>query len=296
MRTFTCLLLFVIGGEQLTPAQNQAQSDLKKLTLEELMDVNVNAVSRKEEPLGPTPAAVTVITAEDIRRSGVTSIPEALRLVPGVQVARINASSWAISARGFNTQVSNKMLVQIDGRTVYSPIFGGVFWELQDLVLDDIARIEVVRGPGATLWGTNAVNGIVNIITKSAHQTKSTAIVLTGGGADDLGLASFRTGGALTPDTSYRVASKYFYRDEMVLPHRVEIDSAVRFVSRLPLPSIPGYFEFDSRLAWLPNPRVELSIIGRNLLHAHHPEFNQPLPTPPEEVQRNVYGRVALRF
>jgi len=631
VRTFTCLLLFVIGGEQLTPAQNQAQSDLKKLTLEELMDVNVNAVSRKEEPLGPTPAAVTVITAEDIRRSGVTSIPEALRLVPGVQVARINASSWAISARGFNTQVSNKMLVQIDGRTVYSPIFGGVFWELQDLVLDDIARIEVVRGPGATLWGTNAVNGIVNIITKSAHQTKSTAIVLTGGGADDLGLASFRTGGALTPDTSYRVASKYFYRDEMVLPtgseskdssrfartrfridstqganewtlegdvfrgfegllgrpdakllggdvlarwsrkisndssiqiqasydrllqretfnsdirqrmanvdlqhqfavgrhnviwgggyrwqgdtnfpmplirlvpakraypletafiqdeislsqnrlkleigskferndftgfemqpsirtswaihpdefiwgavsravrtptrfdtdtevtfpgvrllgnpnfkseavvafesgyrsriarrlsmdvatffniydnlrnteprgapevfmffnnlnaktyggelsasydvldrlritanysylgkhlrlepghfdifgtqlegndakhsfqvrgsadlpHRVEIDSAVRFVSRLPLPSIPGYFEFDSRLAWLPDPRVELSIIGRNLLHTHHPEFNQPLPTPPEEVQRNVYGRVALRF
>src|SRR5439155_891511 len=112
---------------------------------------------------------------------------EALRLVPGVQVARINASSWAISARGFNTQVSNKMLVQIDGRTVYSPIFGGVFWELQDLVLDDIARIEVVRGPGATLWGTNAVNGIVNIVTKSAHQTKSTTIILSGGGADDLG-------------------------------------------------------------------------------------------------------------
>ena len=158
MRRFACLLLFLVGDEQLTPAQNQPQSDLKKLTLEELMDVNVNAVSRKEEPLGPTPAAVTVITAEDIRKSGVTSIPEALRLVPGVQVARINASSWAISARGFNTQVSNKMLVQIDGRTVYSPIFGGVFWELQDLVLDDIARIEIVRGPGATLWGTNAVN------------------------------------------------------------------------------------------------------------------------------------------
>ena len=229
MRTFTCLLLFVIGGEQLTPAQNQAQSDLKKLTLEELMDVNVNAVSRKEEPLGPTPAAVTVITAEDIRRSGVTNIPEALRLVPGVQVARINASSWAISARGFNTQVSNKMLVQIDGRTVYSPIFGGVFWELQDLVLDDIARIEVVRGPGATLWGTNAVNGIVNIITKSAHQTKSTAIVLSGGGADDLGLAWFRTGGALTPDTSYRVASKYFYRDEMVLPDGSDSKDSSRF-------------------------------------------------------------------
>ena len=628
---FAYLLLFLVGGEQLTPAQNQPQSDLKRLTLEELMDVNVNAVSRKEEPLGPTPAAVTVITAEDIRRSGVTSIPEALRLVPGVQVARVNASSWAISARGFNTQVSNKMLVQIDGRTVYSPIFGGVFWELQDLVLDDIARIEVVRGPGATLWGTNAVNGIVNIVTKSAHQTKTTAIILTGGGADDLGLASFRMGGALTPDTSYRVASKYFYRDQMVLPdgsdskdssrfgrtrfridstqganewtlegdvfrgfegllgrpdakllggdvlarwsrkisndssiqiqasydrllqretlnfdirermanvdlqhqfavgrhnviwgggyrwqadttfpmplirfepakrtyplgtafiqdeisvsqnrlkleigskfehndftgfemqpsiraswaihpdefiwgavsravrtptrfdtdtevtfpgvrllgnsnfgseavvafesgyrsrvarrlsvdiatffniydnlrnteprgqpgvfmffnnlngktyggelsasynvldrlritanysylgkhlrlepghldifgtqlegndakhsfqvrgsadmpHRVEIDSAVRFVSRLPLPSIPGYFELDSRLGWLPDPRVELSIIGRNLLHAHHAEFNQPLPTPPEEVQRNVYGRVALRF
>src|SRR6266568_9031638 len=175
MRAIGWFLLLSIAGEGAIQAQNPPQSDFKKLTLEELLDVNVNAVSRREEPLGPTPAAVSVITAEDIRRSGVTSIPEALRLVPGVQVARINASSWAISARGFNTQVSNKMLVQIDGRTVYSPIFGGVFWELQDLVLDDIARIEIVRGPGATLWGTNAVNGIVNIVTKSAHQTKSTA-------------------------------------------------------------------------------------------------------------------------
>ena len=127
----------------------------------------MTSVSRKDESLSKTAAAITVITAEDIRRTGVTSIPEALRLVPGLQVARFNNGSWAISARGFNSTAANKLLVLIDGRTVYSPLFSGTFWEVQDLILDDIARIEVVRGPGAALWGSNAVNGIINIMTKS---------------------------------------------------------------------------------------------------------------------------------
>ncbi len=200
----------------------------KKLTLEELMDVNVTSVSRKAEPLARTAAAITVITAEDIRRSGVTSVPEALRLVPGLEVARFNAGSWAISARGFNSTAANKLLVLIDGRTVYSPLFSGTFWEIQDLVLDDIARIEVVRGPGATLWGANAVNGIISIITKTAHQTKSTTVVLTGGGADDLGIASLRTGGALTPNASYRVFGKYLYRDQMALTDGSDAKDSVR--------------------------------------------------------------------
>jgi iron complex outermembrane receptor protein len=209
------LLLLICGSAGF--AQNIAQGDFKKLTLEELMDVNVTSVSRRAEPLGRTAAAITSLTAEDIRRSGATSFPEMLRLVPGLQVARFNAGSWAVSARGFNSTAANKLLVMIDGRIVYSPLFSGTFWDIQDLVLDDIARIEVVRGPGATLWGTNAINGVINIITKSAHQTRSTAVILRGGGADDLAVGSVRAGAAIGPDTSYRVYGKYFYRDQMKL-------------------------------------------------------------------------------
>src|SRR4051794_34711501 len=209
-------LLLILAGPLIGFAQEVAQNEVKKLSLEELMDFNVTSVNRRSEPLAQTAAAVTVITSEDIRRSGATNIPEVLRLVPGLQVARFNAGSWAISARGFNSTAANKLLVLIDGRTVYSPIFSGTFWELQDLILDDILRIEVVRGPGATLWGANAVNGVINIITKTAHQTKGTAVRLTGGGADDLAIASVRTGGAVNPETSYRVFGKYSYRDQMV--------------------------------------------------------------------------------
>jgi iron complex outermembrane receptor protein len=153
VRALGCLFLLLIIGEEASSAQNVPQADFKKLTLEELMDVDVTSVSRKAEPLGRTAAAITVITPEDIRRSGATTIPELLRLVPGLDVARFNAGSWAISARGFNSTAANKLLVLIDGRTVYSPLFSGTFWEIQDLLLEDIARIEVVRGPGATLWG-----------------------------------------------------------------------------------------------------------------------------------------------
>ena len=192
------------------------------------MDVDVTSVSRKAEPLGQTAAAITLITTEDIRRSGATSIPELLRLVPGLDVARFNPGSWAISARGFNSTAANKLLVLIDGRTVYSPLFSGTFWEVQDLVLEDIARIEVVRGPGAALWGANAVNGIINIITKSAHQTKNTLTVLNGGGADDLAVGSLRTGGGINPNTSYRVFGKYFYRDQMALANGDDAKDPVR--------------------------------------------------------------------
>src|SRR5438128_1926012 len=198
VHTWRWLSLLLILGIARSPAvaQNAPEGDFKKLTLEELLDVNVTSVSRKAESLSKTAAAITVITAEDIRRTGVTSIPEALRLVPGLQVARFNNGSWAISARGFNSTAANKLLVLIDGRTVYSPLFSGTFWEVQDLILDDIARIEVVRGPGAALWGSNAVNGIINIITKTAHQTKGNAVFLVGGGTDDLGIASTRSGGS----------------------------------------------------------------------------------------------------
>src|SRR4051812_23675201 len=140
--------------------------ELKKLPLEQIMDVEIWSVSRKQEKATEAAAAVYVITQEDIRRSGATSIPEALRLAPGLDVARVNSHSWAISSRGFTATTSTKLQVLIDGRSVYSPLFSGVFWDVQDTLMEDIDRIEVIRGPGATLWGANAVNGVINVITK----------------------------------------------------------------------------------------------------------------------------------
>jgi iron complex outermembrane receptor protein len=147
-------------------------SDLTELSIEELANIEVISGSRTPQRLSMTPAAIFVVTAEDIRRSGVTSIPEALRMVPGVEVARVSSSKWAVSSRGFNSRYSNKLLVLIDGRCIYLPLFSGVFWENQDVFLEDIERIEFIRGPGASLWGANAVNGIINIITKNSNATE----------------------------------------------------------------------------------------------------------------------------
>src|SRR5450755_2474460 len=136
--------------------------DLADASLEDLMNIEVTTVSKKEQKLAQTPAAIFVITQEDIRRSGMTSVPDLLRMVPGLQVGQMQAGSWGVSARGFNSQNSDKMLVLVYGRSIYSPIDKGVFWDEQDIPLEDIERIEVIRGPGATMWGANAVNGVVN--------------------------------------------------------------------------------------------------------------------------------------
>ncbi len=145
-----------------TSAMAVSRIDLTELSLEELMSVEVTSVSRKAEKLAEAAAAVAVVTREDMRRSGATSLPAALRLAPGLHVVRSDASKWGVAARGFNGHFVDKLLVLIDGRSVYTPLFSGVFWEVQDLVLEDVERIEVIRGPGATLWGANAVNGIIN--------------------------------------------------------------------------------------------------------------------------------------
>ncbi len=195
---------------QLDPEREQLMS----LSLEDLMDVEIFSASRKLERLSETAAAVFVITQDDLRRSGVTTIPEALRLVPGMQVARVDIHQWAISARGFNSEVADKLLVLIDGRTVYSPLFSGVFWDVQDTLLEDIDRIEVIRGPGATLWGANAVNGIINIITRSSHDSHG-GLVTAGSGSLEKSFASVRYSAALGDDASYRVFAKYFDRDEL---------------------------------------------------------------------------------
>ena len=157
-------------------------AELADLSLEELADLPITSVSRRSERLSDAAASVYVITGEDIRRAGVTSLPEALRLAPNLQVARIDASQYAITSRGFNNAIGNKLLVMIDGRTIYSPMFSGVFWDQQDVMLEDIDRIEVISGPGGTIWGANAVNGIINILTRSARDTEGT--LATGGGGN----------------------------------------------------------------------------------------------------------------
>jgi len=174
-------------------------------------DIEVTSVTRNESTVGRSPAAVHVITQEMIRRSGKTTVPELLRMVPGLQVARINSNVWAISSRGFNHQFANKLLVMIDGRSVYSPTFSGVRWDVQDLVLEDIERIEVIRGPGATVWGANAVNGVINVITKKAQDTQG-LMIAAGGGDQDKSVNQFRYGGVTDGGISYRVYGKHFER------------------------------------------------------------------------------------
>lgn len=214
--TFWEFMLPVVTLLIFIPFQLQAAETNKYLnmSLEDLLSTEVSSVSRKQELLKNAGAAVFVISAEDIRRSGVSSIPEALRMAPGVNVARINSNQWAISARGFNGRFANKLLVQIDGRTVYTPSFSGVYWDVQDLVLEDIDQIEVIRGPGATLWGSNAVNGVVNIITKQAIDTQG-GLLVAAGGTLDKSIGSLRYGGAIGSQAYGRGYVKYHKTGQM---------------------------------------------------------------------------------
>ena len=219
IKLIICIIFFTslttIVGANESKDNNDNPIDFIKLSIEELMDVEITTVSKKKEKLFEAAAAVYVITREDIRRSGATSIPEALRMAPGLQVARIDSNKWAVSSRGFNDRFSNKLLVLIDGRTIYTPVFAGVFWDRRDTLLEDVDRIEVIRGPGATLWGANAVNGVINIITRNAKETHG-GLVIAGGGTDERGFGSIRYGGKLTKNVSYRVYTKYFNRDSFV--------------------------------------------------------------------------------
>ncbi len=189
--------------------------DLTNLSIEQLMGSEVTTVSRTEQKFADTAAAVYVITQEDIQRAGVTNIPDVLRMAPGVQVARISASEWAVTVRGFNGRFANKLLVLLDGRTVYSPVFAGVRWENLDLVLEDIERIEVIRGSGASVWGQNAVNGVINIITKHTEDTQQ-GLVSIAAGNEERAIAELRYGGQLGDKTHYRVFGKFVYRDDFV--------------------------------------------------------------------------------
>ncbi len=212
-RTFAMALYLAL----VIPAAQAAEApagDPADLSLEELLKVDVQTASRKSQRLQDVAAAVFVITRDDIERSGVTSIPEALRMAPGVQVARLANNRWAVTARGFNGRFANKLLVLLDGRSIYSPLFSGVLWETEDTLLEDIDRIEVIRGPGASLWGANAVNGVINIITRKARETSGTLAVASAG-TEDRGMLAVRQGMA-AGDGNVRVWGRALVRDRSV--------------------------------------------------------------------------------
>lgn len=189
------------------PPPLQDAESLADASLEELMNVEISSVSKRAERLSVAPAAVFVITAEDIRKSGARSLAEALRMAPGLSVAQIDAHNWAITSRGFNGPFANKLLVLIDGRAVYTPTFSGVYWDVQDVPLFDVERIEVVRGPGATLWGANAVNGVINVITKRADDTQG-GVAYASVGTEQIGSGTVRYGGRIGDDLAWRVYGK----------------------------------------------------------------------------------------
>ncbi|WMJ09526.1 TonB-dependent siderophore receptor [Nitrosomonas sp. sh817] len=192
--------------------KKSADNQLLDLSIEELMNIQVTSASRRSQKLSEVPSAIFVITQDDIRRSGATSIPEALRMAPGVEVARIGTDKWAISIRGFNGRFANKLQVMMDGRSVYNPLFAGVQWEQQDTMMEDIERIEVIRGPNAAVWGANAVNGVINIITKKAADTQG-VLLSAGGGSFEHGFAGARYGGKINEETPFRIYAKGFTRD-----------------------------------------------------------------------------------
>jgi iron complex outermembrane receptor protein len=228
--TLLCMLPAVTGRAQEAhgvQAPARTAQDLKRLSIEELAEIDVTSVSRRSERLSQTAAAISVVPGEDIRRSGYTTLADAMRLADALDVARVNSSTWAVSARGFNTNPANKLLVLIDGRSVYSPLSSGTFWDAQDLVLPDIERIEVIRGPGGSIWGANAVNGVINVITKEASATRGTLVGLASGN-DEHVVGVVRHGGRLGADGSYRVYGKFRRRGEQLLATGEDASDAVQ--------------------------------------------------------------------
>jgi iron complex outermembrane receptor protein len=205
------LLLLPLRGQGTTSLP--PPSALKQMSMDQLMDIVVTSVARRPEKLSETASAIQVVTGEEIRRSGATRLPEALRLASNLEVAQFDSRQWAITARGFNNIFADKMLVLIDGRSVYTPLYAGVYWDVQDTMMEDIDQIEVISGPGATQWGANAVNGVINVTTKSAKDTLGT-FISTGGGTTLREASALRYGGKLAPDLYYRTYVKYFDRGD----------------------------------------------------------------------------------
>lgn len=207
---FSCLAISCVFGEELRPKTDRELADL---SIEELMNETVTSVSKREQKVGDVAAAVYLLTNDDIRRSGAVTIPDVLRLVPGMDVASVNSRESAVSARGFNTVFSTKLLVMVDGRVVYTPFFAGVLWDLQQTMLDDLDRIEVIRGPGATVWGANAVNGVINVVSRSAKDTPG-GLIYSSIGDVHTAMEGLRYGGRVGDNTYYRVFGSYQSNDD----------------------------------------------------------------------------------
>jgi iron complex outermembrane receptor protein len=270
--------------------------DLKRLTLEELAEVDITTASRRVERLSVTPAAVSIVTDEDVRRSGVTTVADAMRLAGGVDVARIHGNAWAVSARGFTISTANKLLVLVDGRTVYSPLFSGTFWDAQDMILGDIDRIEVVRGPGGSTWGANAVNGVINIISKPAAATRGSFVTLTAGAPDHI-IAGVRYGGRFGASGSYRVYGKFRDRGGQFQASGPSAGDTMRYGQsgfRLESPTGPrSWFVqgdlYSSSLGLLNNDDGEIS--GGNVMARWNRRFSDRA-----NVQAQVYYNRTRRF
>jgi iron complex outermembrane receptor protein len=267
-----------------SPVAAQPVAGIADLSIEDLLKLPVTSVSRREQALSDAPAAVFVVNADDIRRSGATSIPEALRLAPGVQVAQSRSGGWAVTARGSNGRYANKLLVLMDGRVIYSPLFSGVWWEAQGAAMQDIDRIEVIRGPQAALWGANAVNGVINIITRDARDTQASVTL----GSTVRGGLSLRHGGSLSEQTHYRLFANG-------LDRAATVDLSG---NALPDTSTSGHvgFRVDSR----PNALDRITLIG-NMQRARNddvwnvpgflPPYNQPLTFRQINEGMNLTGR-----
>ncbi len=216
VQVICCISYFLVLPSLLSASESELEAtEVFSMSLEELLDIEVDIASRHSEKIFETPSAVYVITSEDIRRSGISRIPELLRLVPGFTVSQIDGNTWSIGSRGFKDSHGDKLLVLMDGRSIYSPLFGGVYWDVQDYVLEDIERIEVIRGPGATMWGANAVNGVVNIITKHSNDTEG-GLAVAGAGTNQDYLAVGRYGDWINDKCSYRLYGKNNKRNKNV--------------------------------------------------------------------------------
>lgn len=258
----SCLLTCLTIGH--LKAQAPDVEKLKALSLEELLEVEVTSVSKRKEKLTETASAIQVISSQDIRRSGATSVPEALRLLTNLQVAQVNASQWAISARGFNNVLANKLLVLIDGRVVYTPMYAGVFWDVQNLLLEDIDRIEVISGPGGTLWGANAVNGVINIITKTSAESRG-LYVEAAAGTELKGLGSIRYGGKINDDLDFRVYGTGFKRDNTIFQDSVDANDDWQMA------------QGGLRLDWTPGKADVFTFLGNLYDGRPDPDGNNPV-------------------
>lgn len=259
----TCLLLLGIGAALRLAADDR---DLTSLSLEQILNMEVASVSKSRAKLSRTPAAVHVITQEDIRRSGAANLPEALRLAPGIQVARIDGQSWAVGMRGFNNFASNKLLVMIDGRSIYNPVLTGVLWNSQLILLEDVERIEVIRGPAGSVWGANAVNGVINVVTKSASATQGTMVAVAGG-TMDLARTSARYGAALGKTGAWRT---WMQHEAVGMGGELLVQPALR-----PWTTTHGGFRAD----WKAGERDEIEIQGQvSTVKQSINFFNYPQP------------------